>query len=82
MTVTLARTRFNESKKNVSRQTLERNVLDYLTCGDDIDFLTAQEIVEEATREELIVLLIMIQNEDDDNENAINEFVKEIAQRI
>lgn len=46
----------NGSRK-LTRETLERNAMDYLTMAEDADFDECLEWVEEATDKELIALL-------------------------
>ena len=69
MTVTLTRTSFADNKKYVTRQTLERNVMDFLEY--DIGWDEAQYICDVATKEELLQLIIARQTDDDKTKNAI-----------
>lgn len=59
--VTIARV--NGCEK-LSRKTLERNAMDILTMREDADFEECLEWVEEASREELISLLVKAWGED------------------
>lgn len=71
MTVTLTRTSFADNKKYVTRQTLERNVMDFLEY--DIGWDEAQYICDVASKDELLQLIIAHQTDDDETKNAIIE---------
>lgn len=74
MTVTLTRTNLYDDKNFVSRQTLVRNVMDFLEY--DIGWDEAQYICDVATKKELLQLIIAHQTDDDETKNMIIEKYK------
>lgn len=69
MTVTLTRTSPYDTKKYATRQTLVRNVMDFLEY--DIGWDEAQYICDVAPKEELLQLIIAHQTDDDETKNSI-----------
>ena len=71
MKVTLTKTSFADNKNYVTRQTLVRNVMDFLEF--EIGWDDAEYITDIATKEELLQIIIAYQNDDDETKNAIIE---------
>lgn len=69
MTATLTRTSLYDDKKFVTRQTLVRNVMDFLEY--DIGWDEAQYICDTATKKELLQLIIAHQTDDDETKKSI-----------
>ena len=69
MIVTLTRTSFDDTKRFATRQTLVRNVMDFLEY--DIGWDEAQYICDVATKDELLQLIIAHQTDDDETKNSI-----------
>lgn len=69
MTVTLTRTSLYDDKKFVTRQTLVRNVMDFLEY--DIGWDEAQYICDVAPKKELLQLIIAHQTDDEETKNSI-----------
>lgn len=75
MTVTLTRTSFADNKKYVTRQTLVRNVMDFLEY--EIGWDDAQYICDVATKDELLQIIIAYQT---DNEELMNSIIQKYLQ--